>query len=74
MEEIIIPAKILLFQIIAVGVIWIGMLTFFDDLYQTGVYIFYGVTSWLLFLIVLFLKAFFREQKEKRDHPNKKSK
>lgn len=73
MEEIIIPAKILLYQIIAVSVIWLGMLAFFNDLYQTGVYIFYAITSWLLFLIVLFIKQFIRERKEKQDHPNKKS-
>lgn len=61
------PAKILLYQIIAVGLIWCGMAFFFDELYQSGVYIFYAVTSWLLFLIVLFVKQVIRERKGKND-------
>lgn len=59
------PAKILLYQIIAVGVIWCGLAFFFDELYQSGVYIFYALTSWLLFLIVLYVKSIIRERREK---------
>ena len=62
------PAKILLYQVIAIGIIWCGMAFFFNDLHQSGVYIFYAVTSWLLFLIVLYIKAIIRERKDKHNN------
>jgi len=48
--------KFLVYQILAIGVIWLGILFFFDELYDSGKIIFYIVTSWLLFLIVLLVK------------------
>lgn len=67
-----IPIKILLYQVIAVLIIWSGMAFFFNDLYDSGRIIFYVVTSWLLFLIVLLLKALYRKkfQNEDEHHTN----
>ena len=56
--------KFLLYQILAIGIIWTGMAFFFNDLYDQGKIIFYIVTSWLLFLIVLLLKEIFRKKRE----------
>lgn len=53
------------YQILAVSVIWIGMSIFFKKMDNTGVIIYYVVTSWLLFLIVIFLKNKYREKKGK---------
>lgn len=61
LEEI--QIKFLLYQILAVFVIWLGMFFFFDDLQAAGLYVFYIVTSWLLFLMVLLGKQWFRERK-----------
>jgi len=38
------------------------MIFFFKDMDTVGQYIFYGVTSWLLFLIVLFIKQFIKKE------------
>ncbi|MGM8363892.1 hypothetical protein ACLIBG_00290 [Virgibacillus sp. W0181] len=50
------------YQILGVFIIWLGMLFFLSDMLDSGRIIFYVVTSWLLLLIVLFLKQFFRER------------
>ena len=63
MEEITI--KFYLYQILGVGVIWLGMFYFRDELYSSGEIIFYIVTSWLLFLIVLAVKQFLHDRSEK---------
>lgn len=55
------------YQILAVFIIWAGMTFFYNELKQSGVFIYYVVTSWLLFLIVLGVKHFLRERKEKED-------
>lgn len=55
--------KFLLYQIIVIGLVWGGMLLFWNDLYDQGRIIFYIVTSWLLFLIVLFVKEWVRSKK-----------
>lgn len=55
--------KFLGYQILLVGFIWCGMLFFLSDLYESGKYIFYLVTSWLLFLLVLYAKQYVRERK-----------
>lgn len=57
--------KFFLYQILAVSVVWVGMLFFWDELYDSGRIIFYIVTSWLLFLIVLAIKQFFHQRNEK---------
>ncbi|WP_175631808.1 hypothetical protein [Virgibacillus siamensis] len=51
------------YQILAIGVIWLGMTIFFSKMDQLSTYIYYGVTSWLLFLIVLFVKQYLRQRK-----------
>lgn len=59
--------KFFLYQILGVGIIWLGMFFFFDDLYDSGKIIFYIVTSWLLFLIVLAVKQFLHDQKNREE-------
>lgn len=48
--------KLVLYQIIGIGCIWIGMAFFFNDMQPTSKILFYCVTSWLLFLIVIYIK------------------
>ena len=64
--EITINLKFYGYQILAIGVIWAGMVYFYSELYNSGRIIFYIVTSWLLLLIVLFIKEFFRGRKKIR--------
>jgi len=62
-----ISIKFYLYQILAVGIIWGGMFFFRDDLHDSGRIIFYIVTSWLLFLIVLAVKHYFQQGSEEKD-------
>ncbi len=55
--------RFLLYQILVIGLIWGGMLLFWNDLYDQGRIIFYIVTSWFLFLIVLFVKEWIKSKK-----------
>lgn len=48
--------KLVLYQIIGIGAIWLGMVFFFRDMDPTSKILFYCVTSWLLFLIVIYIK------------------
>lgn len=57
--------KILLGQFALVLFIWLGLLSFFDSMDDGSKVIFYLVTSWLLLLVVLIVKEFFRGRKEK---------
>ncbi|GAA0598286.1 hypothetical protein GCM10009001_13040 [Virgibacillus siamensis] len=50
------------YQILAIGVIWVGMSIFYSEMDQLSKYIYYGVTSWLLFLIVIFVKQIIRQR------------
>lgn len=59
--------KLILGQLGFIGFIWIGMAFFFNQMDETSKLIFYLVTSWLLFLIVLAVKDFLRQKKEKTD-------
>lgn len=59
--------KMLLAQLGFIAVIWIGMAFFFNEMSQTSKYIFYLVTSWFLFLIVIVVKDFIRARKEKTE-------
>ena len=52
------------YQILGVLIIWLGMTFFYGELKPSGVLIYYVVTSWLLFLIVLAVKQFLRERRE----------
>ena len=53
------------YQLLGVLIIWIGMSFFVDDMMPSGKFIYYLVTSWMLLLVVLFIKQFIRERKEK---------
>ncbi|MCM3739493.1 hypothetical protein M3210_04340 [Oceanobacillus luteolus] len=55
--------KLLLAQLGVIGVIWIGMAFFFSDMTDTSKRIFYIVTSWLLFIIVMVVKNFIRQKR-----------
>ena len=59
------PMKFLLYQILAVGVIWIGMAFFFKELDSSSRVIFYIATSWLLLLVVLLAKQLIKARKVK---------
>lgn len=56
--------KILLGQFALVLFVWIGLFSFFDSMNDGSKVIFYLVTSWLLLLVVLIVKEFFRGRKE----------
>lgn len=62
-----IDVKFYLYQIAFVLVIWIGMTFFRSEIFGVGTFIYYAVTSWLLFLIVLAVKQFFRDRREKEE-------
>jgi len=57
--------KFYLYQIAGVLVIWLGMTYFLDDIFGIGKIIYYAVTSWLLFLIVVTIRTFIQERKNK---------
>lgn len=57
--------KFYLYQILGVFIIWLGMTFFLDKMYDSGKIIYYVVSSWLLFLIVLTVKKWLRDRKEK---------
>lgn len=57
--------KFYLYQILGVFIIWLGMTFFLDKMYDSGKIIYYVVSSWLLFLIVLAIKKWVRDRKEK---------
>jgi len=48
--------KLLIIQLAVMGVIWVGMTSFFSQMDIFGRSIYYIVTSWLLFLIVIIVK------------------
>lgn len=65
-------AKHFLYQIIVIAIIWGGMAFYFNDLYPQGKIIFYVVTSWLLFLIVIYIRKLIDDRKERSENNNKK--
>ncbi|HEX6594299.1 MAG TPA: hypothetical protein VF095_06900 [Bacillota bacterium] len=58
------------YQILAIGIIWTGMAFFFKEMDQSGKIIFYVVTSWLLLLIVLFVKTWIRKNDKNNETPS----
>jgi hypothetical protein len=60
-----IGVKFFLYQIVVVLFIWLGMTFFLDDIFGVGKIIYYAVTSWLLFLIVVTIRMYFAEKKKK---------
>ncbi|MFD1850427.1 hypothetical protein [Oceanobacillus bengalensis] len=60
--------KLLLGQLFFIGVIWIAMAVFYNDMTTSlSRYTFYLVTSWLLFIIVITIKTWLKERKEKKN-------
>ncbi|MCF3943655.1 hypothetical protein [Oceanobacillus alkalisoli] len=59
--------KLLVAQLGMIAVVWLGMFFFYNDMTDTSRYIFYGVTSWLLFLIVMVVKSLLKVRKEKTE-------
>ncbi|TFJ91912.1 hypothetical protein [Lentibacillus salicampi] len=55
------------YQIIVVGIIWTGMAFFFQDMDRISKFIFYATTSWLLFLIVIFVKQLMKRRHHDED-------
>ncbi|MFD1067270.1 hypothetical protein [Oceanobacillus locisalsi] len=56
--------KLLLGQFVIIFIVWLGLLSFFQDMNQVSQYIFYLVTSWLLLLVVLMMKTWIKEKKK----------
>jgi len=55
--------KLLLGQFVIIFIVWLGLLTFFQEMSQASQLIFYLVTSWLLLLIVLMIKTWISKKK-----------
>ena len=64
--------KFYLYQILGVLIIWLGMTYFLDDITGTPRIIYYAVTSWLLFLIVVTVRTYLTERKHKNKDENEK--
>jgi len=59
--------KFYIYQLIGVLVVWLGMTYFIDDIGGDMKIIYYIVTSWMLFIIVLTIKKYFSDRKKKDD-------
>ena len=57
--------KFLLYQLLAVVIIWTVLSFFYKDMDEASKVIFYVVTSWMLFIIVLTGKKWIRDLKTK---------
>ncbi|HLR43342.1 MAG TPA: hypothetical protein VK067_08910 [Pseudogracilibacillus sp.] len=68
------PKKFLGYQIIAIIIIWAGMTFFLDKIAGNARIVYYVVTSWLLFLIVLFIKNLFTKSNKGEVIPINKEK
>lgn len=60
--------KMLLAQLGLVGFIWVGMSFFYNDMSEESRWIYYLVTSWVLFLMVMVAKDFFRQKKKEKEN------
>lgn len=58
--------KMLLAQLGMIAFVWVGMVFFFKEMSETSKLIFYLVTSWLLFLIVMVVKDVIRQRKKEK--------
>jgi type IV secretory pathway VirB2 component (pilin) len=58
--------RLLVIQLAVIGVIWAGMTTFFPQMDIFGRSIYYIVTSWFLFLIVIVVKEFFKKRRNQK--------
>ncbi|MED3736164.1 hypothetical protein P4529_04920 [Virgibacillus pantothenticus] len=55
--------KLLIAQLVIIAVVWVGMAFFFSDMTEPAKVIFYLVTSWMLLLIVLITKSWWKNRK-----------
>ncbi|HAM80307.1 hypothetical protein [Ornithinibacillus bavariensis] len=55
--------KPLLYQFLAMAVLWIGLIFFYDEMNNLSRFIFYLVTSWVLLLLVLLVKQVIRNRR-----------
>lgn len=62
-----------LYQILGVGIIWIGMTIFLKDIDGPGKIVYYAVTSWLLFLFVLAIKKYMSDRKNETESKEDKN-
>jgi len=62
--------KFYLYQVLAIGGIWVGMTFFVSDMTDTGKIIYYTLTIWLVFLIIFTIRKWFADRKTKmKDEP-----
>src|SRR5699024_3949283 len=59
--------KFYIYQLIGVLVVWLEMTYFIDYIGGDMKIIYYIVTSWMLFIIVLTIKKYFSDRKKKDD-------
>lgn len=57
------PLKFISYQLVAVGIIWAGMLFFFKDMTDVNKMIFYITSSWFLLLLVLLGKELLKKRR-----------
>jgi len=57
------PIKFISYQLLAVGIIWLGMLFFFKEMTDMNKMIFYITSSWILLLLVLLGKELTKKRK-----------
>lgn len=65
MRTIEVGLKFYIYQFIGVLVVWLGMTYFIDGIGGDMKIIYYIVTSWMLFILVLAIKKFFADRKKK---------
>lgn len=63
-----VTVKFYLYQLLAVGIIWLGMTFFLDEMADSGKMIYYAVSLWGVILIVLTIKKWFSDRKLKEDN------
>lgn len=56
--------KLLLYQLLIVFLVWLGLLSFLDELGEPAKFVFYLITSWALFLLVLIGKELIVKRKK----------
>jgi len=59
--------KLLVGQFVLIAIVWLAMFFFISDMNEGSKMIFYLVTSWLLFLIVILVKTFMKSRLGKKN-------
>jgi len=57
------PLKFISYQLVAVGIIWTGMLFFFKEMTDVNKMIFYITSSWILLLLILLGKELLKKRR-----------